>query len=106
MSILLKGFKMPKACINAGCPIGGEYCELWWKPGGSEYGRHRDCPLIELPDHGDLVDRDEFISKLQSWALLIAMGHGDDDEWVKCIGEVCDRLYNDYVVIPADRSEE
>ena len=62
--------------------------------------------VVELLDHGDLVDRDEFIGKLQSWALLIAMGHGDDDEWVKCIGEVCDRLYDAPVIIPAERSKK
>ena len=58
VSILLKGFKMPKVCMNGGCPIDGRYCDLWWKAGGGSYGRHRDCPLIEIPDHGDLIERD------------------------------------------------
>ena len=92
MSILINGMKMPKECGK--CFVGDrEICS-------------NGCPLIELPDHGDLIDMDEFIGRLQSWALLIAMGHGDDDEWVKCIGEVCDHLYNASVVIPAERSEE
>ena len=103
MSILIRGMEMPKDCSEC------RFCE--WKDGDDvgcvATGKGADdCPLIELPDHGDLIDMDEFIGRLQSWALLIAMGHGDDDEWVKCIGEVCDHLYNASVVIPAERSEE
>ena len=33
MSVLLKGYKMPKTCMNAGCPVDGKYCLLWWKAG-------------------------------------------------------------------------
>lgn len=62
--------------------------------------------IVVISDHGDLVDRDKFIGGLQSWALLIAMAHGDDDEWIKCIGDVCDHLYDAPVVIPAERSED
>lgn len=112
MSILIKGLKMPedgcKDCllVKRGrvfdiCPFLKREVNGNVERGGKPYG----CPLIELPDHGDLVDRDEFIGRLQSWALLIATGHGDDDEWVKCIGEVCDHLYDAPVVIPAERRE-
>lgn len=110
MSILIKGLKMPTSCLKGGCPVDGFFCQLWedkyWSRVESpEKMRHKNCPLIELPDHGDLVDRDDFIGRLQSWALLIARGHGDDDEWVKCIGDVSDHLYDAPVVIPAERSE-
>lgn len=77
----------------------------WARTGANNCMIGHGVVATELPDHGDLVDRDEFIGRQQSWALLIAMGHGDDDEWVKCIGEVCDHLYDAPVVIPADRSE-
>ena len=100
MSILIKGMKMPKNC--------GECILDVWGACNTEPKNKltHSCPLVELPDHGDLVDRDEFIGRLQSWALLIATGHGDNDEWVKCIGEVCDHLYDAPVIIPAERSED
>ena len=107
MSILIKGMKMPKTCMNGGCPIDGKYCDLWWKAGGGSYGRHRDCPLIELPDHGDLIDRD---------ALNDAMYHEafeTDSEWQKW-DSGCWIRYKMFerhrdlapVVIPAERRED
>lgn len=109
MSVLIKGMEMPTNCWFCSvkswddygyvCPFSGRIVK------SGDVNRQEDCPLIELHDHGDLIDRDAFIGKLQSWALLIAMGHGDDDEWVKCIGEICAHLYDDPVVIPAERSE-
>lgn len=82
MSILFKGFKMPEACLGGGCPIGHGYCNLWWDVDEGE--RHRDCPLIELPDHGDLIDRD-----------AIKVGLWGEDEYKM----LCDSP----VVIPAER---
>lgn len=112
MSVLIKGMKMPNGCkdcvlVKRGnvydiCPLLRAAVDDDVEFGGSP----RNCPLIELPDHGDLVDRNEFIRRLQSWALLIAMAHGDDDEWIKCIGDVCDHLYDAPVIIPAERSED
>ena len=87
MSILIKGMTMPKTCMYGGCPIDGKYCDLWWKMGGGEYGRHRDCPLVEIPDHGDLIDRDAIhVRTMDYWDLRDAL---DDAP----------------VVIPAERSE-
>ena len=66
MSILIKGMKMPTSCLKGGCPLDGFACQLWedkyWSRVESPYKmRHKNCPLIELPDHGDLIDRDAFI---------------------------------------------
>ena len=60
MSVLIKGMKMPKNCCE--CPI-----KVWGYEGyicpfsGIEalnIGIQRDCPLIELPPHGRLIDAD------------------------------------------------
>lgn len=61
MSVLIKGMKMPQNCDS--CPMLYEYrfCALTddhassieWK---MEEKRMPNCPLIELPDHGDLID--------------------------------------------------
>lgn len=101
MSLLIKGLNMPKG-EDEGILI------ALYNDTNKAYilSTKETKEVVELPDHGDLVDRDKFISKQQSWATLIAWGHGDDDEWVKCIGEVCDHLYDAPVVIPTERSEE
>ena len=91
MSILIKGMKMPETCMYGGCPIDGKYCDLWWKMGGGEYGRHRDCPLVEIPDHGDLIDRDEQIER--AWRLELNTRE-----------LIAEMLNTATVVIPAERS--
>lgn len=88
MSILIKGMKMPTSCLKGGCPVDGFFCQLWedkyWsRVENPEKMRHRDCPLVELPDHGDLIDRDALIAT-DSW------------EWIRHLAPV---------VIPAERSE-
>ena len=60
MSILIKGMDMPNVC--AYCFLDASECDLHvkvniWRE------RHPDCPLIELPPHGDLVDRDELLAE-------------------------------------------
>lgn len=101
MSVLIKGLKMPKNCDA--CPMLYEYrlCALTddhassieWK---TEEKRMPNCPLIELPDHGDLIDRDEL------------MKHG---VYLPRDGGNLPLVYMSYVkaekaVIPAERGED
>lgn len=73
MNVLIKEMDVPQNCFD--CPLGLiSYershkwkhekrtcaCALSGKMMTSTK-RNRFCPLIELPDHGDLVDRDAFI---------------------------------------------
>ena len=64
MSVLVKGMEMPEKC---------DYCPFY---DDSAYGdctiTHKmvdyatkpdDCPLISIPPHGDLIDRDELLSQ-------------------------------------------
>ena len=56
MSVLVKGWTIPKGCAD--CPT---WCKLYLQR--REF-RHPDCPLIEVhTPHGDLVDRDELIAE-------------------------------------------
>lgn len=91
MSVLIKGLKMPKeGCkdcllVKRGrvydiCPFLKRAVNGNVERGGKPY----DCPLIELPDHGDLIDRDA-LNATDSW------------EWIR---------HDAPVVIPAERSEE
>lgn len=66
MSILIKGLRMPERCIDC------ELCTLKvmgalrttciiCRHNGEEialHGRREDCPLVELPPHGRLIDAD------------------------------------------------
>ena len=75
MSVLIKGMEMPTSCDK--CPFldyeegfcfasgikhqiesYGEWYELALCPGGIKDSRHEDCPLVLVPEHGDLIDRD------------------------------------------------
>ena len=74
MSIYIKGMEMPTSCEK--CPFldyeegfcfasgvkgkSGWY-EFTWCPSGIKDGRHKDCPLVPVPEHGDLIDRDALL---------------------------------------------
>ena len=92
MGVYIKGMKMPKRCFE--CPM---YREGYERPNRYCYcavssaetrrfmtKQPTDCPLIELPDHGDLIDRDA-LNVTDSW------------DWIR---------HDAPVVIPAERSEE
>lgn len=111
MSVLIKGAKPPSGCrwcyfnddskcvLIAGC----DYDDT------NGTNRRKDCPLIELPDHGDLIERDTLMT-----SLGMAMDCEDcpnRTQFFFCglsteMAEVCDKLENAPVIIPAERSEE
>lgn len=84
MSVLIEGMEMPKDGVYW-CEIGvaGDIATI------TIHGEDRKSfHLIELPDHGDLIDRDAiYVRTMDYWDLRDAM---DDAP----------------VVIPAERSEE
>ena len=92
MSILIKGAKPPSGCRwcyfndDSKCVliVGCDYDDT----NGTK--RRKDCPLIEIPDHGDLIDKD----------LLVEMC--DSPHWCVWLNEIEDAP----VVIPAERSED
>ena len=67
MSILIKGMEMPKNCFECffhgvfpatGMGINQLYCTLSGFNIVKLSDPQPDCPLIEIPPHGDLIDRD------------------------------------------------
>lgn len=60
MGIYIKGMEMPKRCGE--CPLSLYPHSPCWKNGGALDWENRPnwCPLIELPPHGDLIDRDKY----------------------------------------------
>ena len=79
MSILIKGMEMPKNCmlcsfcVEEADPANGEMCMVTgtlMPPCTRE--RLDNCPLIPVPDHGDLIERDvliEAMARMVPWAI-------------------------------------
>ena len=65
MDILIKNMEMPKSCEK--CPL---KCVVKSNPmiitnkGVSRLTKEKDCPLIPVPEHGDLIDRQKFYEKI------------------------------------------
>lgn len=98
--VYIKGMKMPECCED--CKLFNmEYdaCNYTNCSVGYEYSNKRmeDCPLVEVPDHGDLIDRDVLMKyKASAYDIydheLYAVGTGT--------------ILRMPAVIPAERSEE
>ena len=74
MSILIPGMKMPTSCFDCpmcydsiGCILTGEQ---WWSDShvyldfSPNKERMWNCPLIELPPHGRLIDADALMLRV------------------------------------------
>lgn len=93
--ILIRGMEMPKSCGY--CPLryearDGDECYL----GASltEYQkRPDDCPLVPVPPHGDLIDRD-------------ALMDSDGDLWDGMWGWSGVKIANAPTIIPASEEDE
>ena len=81
MSILIKGMEMPIKCAK--CPIADISAEYYFCEKIDWFGKERpfDCPLTELPQHGDLVDRDKLMTDLMDSDL----DHLQRDDWKEVI---------------------
>lgn len=79
MSILIQGMEMPKNCRICPCfqydmfddDIDG-YCKALKTKIMNRSKHHPDCPLIELPPHGRLIDADKFEFEMND-KLLVAL---------------------------------
>lgn len=84
MSVLIKGMKLPKDTVMT--------INIWADGHVYILGKKPMMLLdaaVELPDHGDLIDRDVLLSKVQKWY------------W-----EALETVKRMPTVIPAERSEE
>ena len=62
MSVYIKGMEMPRNCWD--CPfMNTEPCPCKGYSTALEHttDRHQNCPIIPVPDHGDLIDRDKLM---------------------------------------------
>ena len=95
MSVLIKGLKMPKkgTCIEIAIFDDGtvEYYDDEKKIGEGK--------AVELPPHGDLIDRDEAADDV---CLIWCRNSSGDD----AAQEIIEHLRKMKAVIPAERSED
>ena len=96
MSVLIKGMDMPVTCCH--CPLMGYDPDIEWVDGGRETQgayicvithelidntkREEHCPLVPVPPHGDLIDRDALMRHKgdcydANGHLLYAVGTGN-----------------------------
>lgn len=106
MSLLIKGMEMPINCFecpwrckvdpeNLLCRISGEYFEETFS--GTIQNRHKSCPLVPVPPHGDLVDRAE----MREIAISL-LDEAVTDQEANAIREMWSRLGQMPVYIPAE----
>ena len=95
MSILIKGAKPPKNCWECLC---NDLCVAIAKLGGAcpfteqiigrdmfdaHSGIYPDCPLVEIPPHGRLIDADKLeYCSIGCWAPDEVRPPQDDTEWL------------------------
>ena len=65
MPDILIRMEMPPSCAD--CPIKGDSCCKLSRQKVKYYHEDRrdDCPLVELPEHGDLIDRDALLAEYE-----------------------------------------
>ena len=71
MSVLIRGIEMPTSCCTCPCfnAISGYYCQATHDCLAKEdviNSRQTNCPLVEVPPHGDLIDRDAIIESFNT----------------------------------------
>lgn len=103
MNILIRGMEMPKKCLTCPCleynmfddDIDG-YCKTLKTKITNSDKRHPNCPLIELPPHGDLVDLNDMVHPNDSMRRMTI----DEQLRRTCEGWSADR--KQYVIIEAE----
>lgn len=97
MSVLIKGMEMPKSCDV--CQFNMfKICYINTLQEG-KYTVTHSCPLVPVPEHGDLISRDA----LRHWILteMASLDTKEDREFV------ADRLANELpTIISADKEGE
>lgn len=62
MSVLIKGMEMPRKCIRCPVNVYGRCLvndDKDVSKATADAVRDKDCPLVPIPEHGDLIDRDK-----------------------------------------------
>ncbi len=110
MSVLIRGEKMPKSCgecqstlglFSSKCPLFKDFPKKFdYDSEIGNKGRYAGCPLVEIPPHGDLIDRNKLIKSLgHEWDVCM-----DDTEFTNKI--VWKTIENEPTVIESEEDDE
>lgn len=101
MGVLIKGMKIPKSCGECIFDVWGA-CLINLNTEPKNKLTH-SCPLIEIPDHGDLIDRDALMAR---YAEEVKPSNNSDFMRPPRWNDAVQLAELAPVVIPAERSEE
>ncbi|MBQ1789269.1 MAG: hypothetical protein II008_03755 [Oscillospiraceae bacterium] len=102
MSVLIQGMGMPESCSVCKLSMTTERYEIVCKPlncYASDADRETECPLIEIPPHGRLIDVDKDPSD------YITVWDCDCSEFGKQTVMAVDDLRYLPTIIPADKED-
>jgi len=94
--ILIRGMEMPKKCGVCPCftaEQGAETCNPLDRNVDGEGQPEPDCPLVELPEHGDLILKDDAIVAVKLLSDLYP-------EYRKILAVLWDQIKDLTVIIP------
>ena len=119
--ILIKNMEMPKSCLICVCDMPKGNCDLWRNQTPEEHRRerHPDCPLIEVPPHGRLIDADAFIAEqrhlycencarrkgMKNGKMKFVYDIGDAPCRACGYGDVLDDIDDAPTIIPVDKED-
>ena len=128
MSILIKGMEMPKNCNE--CPLhfyeGQGICSCRALPAIDDdeilkpwKKKRKDCPLVQVPPHGDLIDVEAFLATqreiycencerrkgMKNGKMRFVYDVGDAPCRACDIRDVLDALEDAPTIIPAEEGE-
>lgn len=122
MGVYIKGLKMPNACDECwALDESGDYpmCRITGETRGYNFRvrekRMDRCPLIELPDHGDLIEKRPIVDTLEvaeKNVSFLQRGVEREENIKYCQGAMVGyansilAIDNAPVIIPAERREE
>lgn len=93
MSIIIKGMDMPENCSSCPFCFGANNICPWVMEYATCKGRHKDCPLVPVQPHYDLIDHN---------ALKIAVMDCDAGTRIDFLKHAMDCINKAPVVIPSD----
>ena len=115
MSVIVMGIEMPNTCYEC------NFCQHYVEPNQGYYcvalfadlhrteinnERNENCPLVEVPPHGDLIDRDTLKVVQQADADFFkgSSDYGEKCRYDEAINAVAN-IVNAPTIIPAEEGE-
>ena len=108
MGVYIKGMEMPKCCGDCDFLYDFFGCMETWESMALidwELGKKRlpNCPLVEVPDHGDLIDRETIVDSVCNGVCSCSECSFNQNPFDSCVLQT--NLEKLKVVIPAEKAK-